>query len=139
MKRFYTKLSLKKTTASLVFFFFFFALFINVNAQVTSVNAIMPPAVVSSTVAFNPGLITGTTVTVTDNGGSYCPDIIYEWQSASDAAFTTNVVTNLAATKDYNPGIISTTTYFRRVVSVNCTQPERFAKSTASGVKITIQ
>ncbi len=138
MKRLNSKLNMKKMIQPLVFIIFLFALFINVNAQVTSVNAITPPEIVISAVAFNPGLITGTAVTVTDNGGSYCPNVIYEWQSASDAAFTTNVITNLASTKDYNPGIISATTYFRRVVSVNCTGPARSAKSIA-GIKITIQ
>lgn len=139
MKKFFTNQILMKMITPMVFVLFFFALIINVNAQVLTTNGIKAPAVISSAIAFNPGLITGTTVTITDNGGSICPDVTYEWQSATDAAFTKNVKHNLAATKDLDPGIIAITTYFRRVVSVNCTKPERSAKTIASGVKITIQ
>lgn len=118
--------------------FLFLVLIISVNAQVISTNGIKAPTIVSSATAFNPGVLTGTDVAVTNKGGSICPNVTYEWQSASDAAFTKNLKTNLAATKDYNPGTVTTTTFFRRIVAVECTQPERSARSIASGIKITI-
>lgn len=115
-----------------------FTLLVNVNAQVVTGNYIKAPAIVTSTVAFNPGLIVGSAVTVTDAQGSTCPNPTYEWQSATNEYFTENLVLNLANTKDYNPGTVTTTTYFRRVVSMQCTDPERETVSKCGGVKITI-
>ncbi len=116
----------------------FLVFLIHADAQVFSVNKITAPATISNSVAFNPGVIIGTEVIITDNGGSTCPNVSYEWQSASDIAFTKDLRSNLAFTKDYNLGNVTKTTYFRRVVSVQCTDPERSAQSTAGGIKITI-
>ncbi len=116
----------------------FLVFLIHADAQVFSVNKLTTPASISSAVAFNPGIITGTEVIITDNGGSKCPNINYEWQSASDIAFTKDLKSNLAATKDYNPGNVTRTTYFRRVVSVQCTDPERSAKIYSTSVNISI-
>jgi hypothetical protein len=138
MKKLNISLSMKKMIAPLVLLFFFLALTINVNAQEISNNGITPPSVVTSVGAFNPGTLVGTTVTVTDAGGSTCPNVVYEWQSASDQRFLENLTTNLASTKDYNPGTVTATTYFRRVVTIDCTDPERSLISNTPGIKITI-
>ena len=137
MKMIYTNLNLKKMTKPMVLVFFFFALVINVNAQVLSADRIDAPAVVTSSVAFKPGLIKGSDVQITDRQGYNCPDVTYEWQSATDEFFTQNLTTNLAKTKDYDPGTVSTTTYFRRVSSLKCIDgPESVGK--CGGIKITI-
>jgi transcriptional accessory protein Tex/SPT6 len=117
---------------------FVFALFTNVNAQVLSENSITPPALVTSVGAFAPGVITGSTVTVTDDLGSTCNAVTYEWQSATNSNFTENLQKKLASTKDYNPGTVLTTTYFRRVVTINCDNPKRYSKTECGGIKITI-
>ena len=138
MKKLNINLSLKKMIIPLGLVFFFIAFSIKVNAQEISNNGITPPTVVTSVGAFNPGTIVGTTVTITDAGGSTCPNVVYEWQSASDEKFSENLITNLASTKDYNPGTVTTTLYFRRVVTIDCTDPERSLISNTSGIKITI-
>ncbi|MEI6695153.1 MAG: hypothetical protein WCO13_03705 [Bacteroidota bacterium] len=133
----YTNLNLKKMIKPLVLVFFFLALMINVNAQGITPNSIKAPAVVSSNEAFKPGIIIGSAVIIKDNQGYRCPDATYEWQSASDEYFTQNFTTNLAKTKDYDPGTVTTTTYFRRVVTIACINgPETVSK--CGGIKITI-
>ncbi|MFZ4401148.1 MAG: hypothetical protein ACOYO1_14010 [Bacteroidales bacterium] len=138
MKKLNINLSLKKMITPLVPLFFFFALHFNANAQVLTGNYLTAPAVVTSTVAFNPGIIIGSAVTVKDAQGSTCPAVTYEWQSATNEYFTENLTKNLAATKDYNPGVVTATTFFRRVVSIQCTDPERESLGKCGGVKITI-
>jgi len=138
MKRLNTNLNLKKMIKPLVLVSFFFALLINVNAQVVTGNFIKAPAIVTSAVAFNPGIIIGSAVTVKDAQGSNCPDVTYEWQSATNERFTENLKPNLAKTKDFDPGTVTSTTYFRRVVSLQCTDPERETVSKCGGIKITI-
>jgi hypothetical protein len=140
MKKFYrTKRfrELLKPLATLILLFVF-ALFTNVNAQVLSDNTITPPSVVTSVGAFAPGVITGSTVTVTDALGSTCNNVTYEWQSATNSDFTENLTENLASTKNYNPGTVTTTTYFRRVISVKCNNPQRYSQTECGGIKITI-
>jgi hypothetical protein len=116
--------------------FLFLALIVNVNAQVVSLNKITQPAVAASIGAFNPGVITGTAVTLKDAGN--CPGATYEWQSASDAKFTKDLKKKIATTKDFNPGTVTKTTYFRRIVRTACTNPEFSSTSTTPGIKITI-
>ncbi len=118
--------------------FLLFTLFTSVNAQVLSVNQITEPAVVTSVGAFAPGVIIGTAVTVTDAVGSTCPNVTYEWMSSTNEEFTENVKHNLASTKDYNPGTVMSTTYFRRTVKVACTQPNRAAETRTGSILITI-
>ena len=137
MKMIYTNLNLKKMIKPLVLVFFFFALMINVNAQVLSTDRIDAPAVVTSSVAFKPGIIKGTDVKITDMQGSNCSDITYEWQSATDDRFTQNLKTNLAITKDYDPGLVTVTTYFRRVSTLKCIGG-RESVGACGGIKITI-
>ncbi len=137
MKMIYTNLNLKKMIKPLVLVFFFFALVINVNAQVLSEDKIEAPSVVTSSVAFKPGIIMGSDVKIIDKQGYNCPDVTYEWQSATDEFFTENLRTNLAKTKDYDPGTVSTTTYFRRVSTLKCIHgPVNIGK--CGGIKITI-
>ena len=138
MKIFYNKNRFRELLMPMATLILFFALCFNANAQVTSVNRITSPAVVTHVGAFAPGIITGSDVTITDNGGSKCPNITYEWQSATDANFTQNLKTNLANTKDYNPGTVTQTTYFRRLTTVDCTEPERGATTKTPAIKITI-
>ncbi len=118
---------------------FLFALNFNVNAQALSTNKITKPAICSSSTPFKPGILIGTEVKVTDAYGSTCPNVTYEWQSASDASFKENLKRNLASTKDFNPGTVTKTTYFHRVVSIKCANPDASTSSTTPGIKITIQ
>ncbi len=139
MKTFCKNLIMRKVVKLFVLTFFIcFGLFSNINAQTISANGITAPAITTGSGSLNPDKITGTNVTVTDSGGSSCSSVIYEWESASDRGFTKDVVHDLAATKDYDPGVITKTTYFRRVASVECVSPERSASSTCSGIKFTI-
>lgn len=115
----------------------FFALIIGANAQVLTANKIDAPQVVTAIGELDPGVIVGSTVTVTDDLGSKCPNIYYEWQSATNEFFTENLKTNLAKTKDYDPGVVSVTTYFRRVVHVEC-ESGSSSKGSTGGIKITI-
>ena len=125
MKIFYNKNRFRELLMPLATLILFFALCFNANAQVISNNGITSPIVVTNVGAFDPGIFIGSDVTITDNVGSTCPNVVYEWQSASDPKFTANLKTNLAATRDYDPSMVTTTTYFRRVVTVACTDPER--------------
>ncbi|MES2377279.1 MAG: gliding motility-associated C-terminal domain-containing protein [Bacteroidota bacterium] len=66
--------------------------------------------------SINPSLIAGTTPT--GGTGTYT----YQWQSSTDNINFTNITG--ATSKDYDPDIITTTTYFRRTVtSGNCYTP----------------
>jgi hypothetical protein len=138
MKKF-TNLKLKRLMAPLVFFLFFFALIINANGQTLTPNRVTAPAKISNMGAFAPGVLVGTDVTF-NKGTSKIPgcSVIYSWESASDQGFTKDVVHNLASTRDFNPGTISKTTYFRRVVSSDCPNEDFGAKTITAPIKITI-
>jgi hypothetical protein len=138
MRNFYKKNRIREMLKPLAVLFLFLALIINVNAQVVSTNKITSPAVVVGTGSFNPGVIMGSAVIIKDAGDSKCPGVTYEWQSATDAAFTKNLKTKLAVTKDYSPGTVTRTTYFRRIVRSACTDPEMSSESATPGIKITI-
>jgi hypothetical protein len=137
MKIFYRSNCFRGMLKPLATLLLFFALIIGANAQVITVNKIEAPQVVTAIGALDPGVIIGSTVIVTDELGSSCPNINYEWQSATDEFFTENLKTNLAKTKDYDPGVVSATTYFRRVVLVECLSGGG-TKSATGGIKITI-
>jgi len=128
----------KKVIVPLVFIFFFFVLSINVHAQTISSNTIKAPMVVAGKGSLDPDIIKGSDVIVTNSEGSTCSAVTYEWESASDSGFTKGLENNLSTARDYDPGIITRTTYFRRIASVECTSPDRAASSTCSGIKITI-
>ncbi len=138
MKKFYKTSHLRESLKLIALLLLFFTLSNNVNAQVMSVNKITPPSVVTGTGSLNPDVIVGSTVIVTDAGGSTCQAVTYEWISATNEAFTENVVRNLATTKDYDPSVLTTTTWFRRIASAECTNPDRSASSATGGIKITI-
>ena len=99
MKKFYKTSHLRESLKLIALFFLFFTLTVSVNAQVMSVNQITPPAVVTGIGSLNPDIIVGSAVTVTDAGGSTCQNVTYEWISATNEAFTENVVRNLATTR----------------------------------------
>jgi hypothetical protein len=101
-------------------------------------NSIKAPAVVTSIGTFEPGVIIGSNVILTDAPGNTCNEFTYEWQSASDEFFTANLTKNLANTKDYNPGKVNVTTYFRRIVKYECIETGRKVESKTGSVKITI-
>lgn len=137
MKFFYNSNRFRGMLKPVATLLLFFALIIGANAQVLTANKIDAPQVVTAIGELDPGVIVGSTVTVTDDLGSSCPNIYYEWQSATDEFFTENLKTNLAKTKDYDPGVVSVTTYFRRVVLVECLSGSG-TKSATGGIKITI-
>ena len=138
MKKFYRTNRLREMLKLLALLLLFFTLSINVNAQVMTLNKVTAPSVVTGIGSLDPGVIVGSDVTVSDAQGSTCPNVTYEWQSASDEFFTENLKRNLANTRDYDPSVVTTTTYFRRVVTIECTSPQREAMTSCGGVKITI-
>ncbi len=138
MKNHYFSSRLRKMLKPMATLFLLLGLIFTLNAQTLSVNKISAPAVVSSAIAYTPGTIVGTLVSLTDKGGSTCPNVSYEWQSSTDALFQGNISTNLATTKDFNPGKVSQTTYFRRIATVSCFSPQISASSTTPPIKITI-
>lgn len=89
--------------------------------SVLSNNVITAPAIAAFCESGDPGMITGTVPI--DGSGSYN----YQWQSSSDNLNFTNIT---AATQiSYDPGLLNSTTFFRRqVTSGSCAIP------TVSGV-----
>jgi hypothetical protein len=138
MENYYQNFEQKKILKSLIFLFFFFAFIGSVNSQTISANTITAPAKSTGYGSIDPDVIKGSTVTVTNSGVSTCNFVTYEWESASDISFSKDVVHKLAITKDYDPGLITKTIYFRRTASVECTNPDCSASSTCSGIKITV-
>lgn len=138
MKNFIKLFNFRNMLKPMATLILFFSLIISANAQVVSENSITPPAEVSGTGSLNPGIIVGSNVTITNDLGSTCPNVKYKWQSATDEYFTQNFISNLANTKDYDPGILTVTTYFRRVVSVDCNEPDRGVESKTGSIKFTI-
>ncbi len=138
MKKF-TNLKLKRLIAPLVFILFLFALIINANGQTLSANRITAPIKVSSVGTFSPGVLVGSEVIFTNGTTkiSGCT-VVYTWESASDQGFTKDVVHNIANTKDYNPGKISKTTFFRRIATSDCPNEDFGAKTITAPIKITI-
>ena len=79
-------------------------------------NSITPPAVTSFCTTGNPSVITGSTPT--GGNGTYA----YQWQISADNTTFTDI--NGAVAKDYDPPVITATTYYRRMVSsVVCNVP----------------
>ncbi len=123
----------------LVLFFFVFAFMLNANAQALNDNSITPPAVVSGNGSITPGTIVGSVANVTNGAAVSSACIItYSWESSYDGNFSTDVVTNLADTKDYNPGTLTRTTYFRRTVVANCPDLNFLGNSTTPRIKFTV-
>ncbi|MCX6231010.1 MAG: hypothetical protein NTZ33_05650 [Bacteroidetes bacterium] len=137
MKKFNKSNDLLQLLKPIAMLFLFFTLYFNVNAQVESENSIKEPLKLSSTGSFNPGVIIGSNVTLSDVSKNDNCTITYEWQSATDEFFTQNLTSKLAETKDYNPGTINTTIYIRRVVYVKCKSGME-SKSSTGGIKFTI-
>ena len=71
-------------------------------------NVVATPAVTFFCGAGSPGVLAGSTPT--GGNGSYT----YQWQSSADNTTFTPIVGG--GTKDYNPGIVNATTYFRRII-----------------------
>lgn len=94
--------------------------------SVLSNNIITPPSITAFCASGDPGIITG--AVPVDGSGNFN----YQWQSSLDNLNFTNI--NGATQISYDPGVLTTTTYFRRqVTSGSCTIP------TVSGVvEITI-
>ncbi len=90
---------------------------------VISNNSITAPATSSFCASGNPANIVGSTPTGGD--GTYT----YKWQSSTN----NNLFTDVATTASYNPGSLSQTTYYRRIVNSDV------ASDTSSTVTITIQ
>lgn len=77
---------------------------------------ITAPAVIAFCGAGNPAVITGSLAT----GGNGTP--VYQWQSSTDNVTFTDIPA--ATSKDYDPPVLNTTTYYRRTVtSGSCTTP----------------
>lgn len=79
-------------------------------------NTITAPAVVQFCNTGNPAAITGSTATGGD--GTYA----YQWQSSTDNITFTDITG--AVSKNYDPPVLSTDTYYRRIVTSGaCTTP----------------
>ena len=117
---------------TLVVLFFTFA--VNVQAQDANVNKLTAPQVVTAVGSIDPGVIVGNPVKVDDAN----TQVTYEWQSATDEFFTHNLITNLANTKDYDPGVVTTTTFFRRVVTIVNSEDGSKSVTKTSGIKIVV-
>ncbi len=79
-------------------------------------NAITAPAVTTFCVNGDPAVIAGSTAT--GGNGTYT----YQWQSSPDGTTFTNIAGATAVS--YDPPVINTTTYYRRVVTSGaCTTP----------------
>ncbi|MGZ3753815.1 MAG: T9SS type B sorting domain-containing protein [Mucilaginibacter sp.] len=79
-------------------------------------NTVATPTITFFCAIGSPGVLTGSTPTGGD--GKYS----YEWQSSVDNTAFTPI--SGAGTKDYNPGTINTTMYFRRIItSGSCVAP----------------
>ncbi len=156
MKSLYKNLSMKKLIAPLVLFFFFFTLMNNVNSQVgvapiLSLNQINAPQHTSGCVSFAPGIIDGTDVTILNIqkplfdpwAVDSCLSVSYLWQSTQTGVNfpdpTTWTFIGGATGEDYNPGIITVTTWYRRIAIAQCYLPgPNSASSITSELKLTV-
>ncbi|ASU33060.1 gliding motility-associated C-terminal domain-containing protein [Mucilaginibacter xinganensis] len=92
-------------------------------------NTVTPPANITFCATGSPGVITGT-LPAGGDGINYT----YQWQSSLNGGSTFNNILN-SNVKDYNPGVVTTTTLYRRtVISGSCTTP-----SVSNSVKISVQ
>ena len=140
MKKFCTNLKLKRFLAPMVFLIFLFVLLGNTNAQTATENSIKQSGKTVGIGSLNPSAIIGNEVAIINSSGkmSNCT-VTYSWESASDENFTVNVKRNLATTKDYVPGVITTTTYYRRIVNANCNDIRFESSSTTPCIKFTVK
>jgi gliding motility-associated-like protein len=105
---------------------------IKITVQDQIINIIDTPVVNILCATGTPGTINGRTPT----GGAGVGTYVYEWQKSTSPTFSASVTGNLATTEDYNPGTLTTTTYFRRKV----TSTDSVVCSTFSNiVKITVE
>lgn len=141
MKKFLLNFKLKRLIAPMVFVLFLFALLDNANAQSISGNTIstLAPTVTTNSGSITPGTIVGSDVVIRDANKAVAKSkVSYLWESASDEDFTQNVKLNLATTRDYNPGTITQTTYFRRNVSISCDRLKCGGSSTSGSIVFTV-
>lgn len=93
---------------------------------VVSNNAIAPPVVSAFCSSGDPSLISGSTPT--GGTGAY----VYLWQSSTDGIAFSDITG--ATAKDYDPPIVTITTYFRRIVASGiCNIPQN-----SNVIKITV-
>lgn len=137
MKIFYRSNCFRGMLKPMATLLLFFVLIVSANAQTINEDRIVAPQVVTAIGSLDPDLIVGTVVIEKDASGNICPDVTYEWQSATNEFFTENLVTNLANTKDYDPGVLTVTTFFRRISKINCLDGS-CSINKCSGIKITI-
>jgi len=119
MKRFiktnHLLIKLKPLMATLILLF---TLIVDVNAQSMKNNLINMPTLSYGVGSVDPTEITGNTVTL--SGIECAATVSYQWQSASDVRFTNPVNIAGATSQNYNPTVVYTTTFFRRIASFNC-------------------
>ncbi len=90
------------------------------------------------TIAANQSVCVGgtpATITSTALPSGYLGSLEYQWQSSEDGT-TFNDITSASET-NYSPGILTTSTWFRRLARVGC-QPDWTAATSSDTVKITI-
>jgi uncharacterized repeat protein (TIGR01451 family) len=144
MKTYTLNTKLIKMIKPLFWSFLFLSAVNNLNAQgvspTMSLNSIEAVYDIRGCRPFDPKLLTGSDVVITNLGAQVfvCDQVTYEWESATNNAFTENVVHDLAFTRDYDPAPITVTTYFRRKANATCSDPDCSASSTSSKIVLTV-
>lgn len=118
MKRLITNFNLKNMIKPLVLFLFFFAFLVNVNAQTLKDNLISTPTQSAGVTSFNPAEITGNAVTITNIDCSAA--VTYKWQLSNNSYFTSPITIVGETSQNFDPSMLTSTTYYRRIATFNC-------------------
>jgi hypothetical protein len=91
---------------------------LNVDPNIGCVNPSLGGVIASnqqSCSAFDPALITSTSLPTGENG-----TLQYKWQSSTDSLSYTDLTTGTYSSTTYDPGSISSTTWYKRLAKVSC-------------------
>ena len=136
-------------TKLLVLFFILFLSFINVNAQIVIKNYSIlehSPNATCNT-AFSPGLLIGEDAFIDNIGDTeadpahnveVCTTVVYEWESCLIWDFSSGVNHNLSDQRDFDPGLITETIYFRRYTKFTCELYSHQYKEEWSGITMNV-
>ena len=149
MKISYSYFDQMSWTKPSVFFLFFFILILNANAQI-AINdyEILPHTPNSScNTAFSPGPLVGKDAFIGNIGDTDddpaanvndCTTVVYEWRSCLVYDFSGVVTYNLSDQRDFDPGLITETIYFRRYTKFSCNLQSYKYKEEFSGITMRV-
>jgi RHS repeat-associated protein len=100
--------------------------------NITAVAALSPGTISPSSQSINYGFASATLTCTAATGGAVSPSYSYQWQSSPDNVNWTNI--SGATALNYSPGLMYTTTYFRRMVTETTTSTVAYTTSVIAAV-----